>query len=107
MRKRPVIGLTAKLASDKRDSYYKLDRKYIDAIVAAGAEPLILPFARDKKKSAGLLDRISGLVLTGGPDINPVRWSEPKHPKADLMHPDKETSDFLYANESLRRDVPI
>jgi len=104
---RPVIGLTAKLISDNGDSYYKLDRNYVDAIRAAGGEPLILPFARDRKESAGWLDRVSGLVLTGGPDINPVRWKEPLHPKAELMHADKETSDFLYANEALRRDAPI
>lgn len=107
MKKRPVVGLTAKLISENGDTYYKLDRLYVDAIRAAGGEPFILPFARDRKEAAGWLDRVAGVVLTGGPDINPVRWSEPKHPKADLMHPDKETSDFLYANESLRRDAPI
>ena len=107
MSKRPLIGLTAKLISTNGDSYYKLDRNYVDAILAAGGEPLVLPFARDKKDSSGWLDRVTGLVLTGGPDINPVRWSEPLHPKSDLMHADKEKSDFLFANEALRRDVPI
>jgi putative glutamine amidotransferase len=107
MPKRPLIGLTAKLASDNGDSFYKLDRKYVDAILAAGGEPLILPFARTKGESSAWLDRVSGVVLTGGPDINPVRWKEPLHPKAVLMHADKETSDFLYANESLRRDAPV
>jgi putative glutamine amidotransferase len=107
MPKRPLIGLTAKLVSSNGDSYYKLDRGYVDAILAAGGEPLVLPFARDKKEASGWLDRLSGLVLTGGPDINPVRWSEPLHPKADVMHADKETSDFLYAHEALRRDAPI
>ena len=105
--RRPVIGLTAKLISDNGDSYYKLDRHYIDAILAAGGEPLIFPFARTKAESSGWLDRVAGVVLTGGPDINPVRWKEPLHPKADVMHADKEKSDFLYANEALRRDVPI
>lgn len=104
---RPLIGLTAKLASDNGDVYYKLDRLYVDAIRAAGGEPLILPFARTKPEASRWLDRVSGVVLTGGPDINPVRWSEPLHPKAVLMHADKETSDFLYAKETLHRDAPI
>lgn len=105
--KRPLIGLTAKLAADNGDAYYKLDRKYIDAILAAGGEPLILPFARDAKEASQWIDRIGGLVLTGGPDIHPARWSEPLHPKAVLMNPDKESSDFFYSGEALRRDAPI
>jgi putative glutamine amidotransferase len=105
--KRPLIGLTAKLAADKGDAFYKLDRKYIDAILEAGGEPLILPFARDLKEASQWIDRIGGLVLTGGPDIHPARWSEPLHPRAVLMNPDKETSDFFYAGEALRRDAPI
>jgi len=105
--KRPLIGLTAKLIQDRGDSCYKLDRLYVDAILAAGGVPLILPFARTKAESSGWLDRVAGVLLTGGPDINPVRWSEPIHPKADLMHADKEKSDFFYAGEAFRRDVPV
>jgi len=104
---RPIVGLTAKLVSDNGDAYYKLDRNYIDAVRAAGGEPFILPFATSRAESSAWLDRVSGVVLTGGPDINPVRWKEPLHPKAVLMHADKEHSDFLYANESLRRDLPV
>jgi len=104
---RPLIGLTAKLVADHGDAYYKLDRSYIDAIRAAGGEPLILPFVRTKADAAGWLDRIQGLVLTGGPDINPIRWKERLHPKAELMHADKEASDFHYAGGALNRDLPV
>ena len=107
MKKRPLIGLSAKLAADNGDSHYKLDRNYVDAILAAGGEPLILPFARTKAESSAWLDRVAGVVFTGGPDINPIRWKEPLHPKAELMHADKEASDFLYAGEALRRDLPV
>ena len=104
---RPLIGLTAKLVPDGGDAHYKLDRNYVDAVVAAGGEPLILPFVKSEEESGRWLDRVRGVVFTGGPDINPVRWSEPLHPKASLMHADKETSDFLYAGAALRRDVPV
>ncbi|HEY3226451.1 MAG TPA: type 1 glutamine amidotransferase [Planctomycetota bacterium] len=104
---RPVIGLTAKLISDGSDSYYKLDRNYVDAVVAAGGEPLILPFVKSGEEAARWLGRVGGVLFTGGADINPVRWSEPLHPKASLMHSDKEASDFFFAAEALRRDAPI
>ena len=107
MPNRPLIGLTAKLVPDGGDAHYKLDRNYVDAVVAAGGEPLILPFVKSEEESGRWLDRVRGVVFTGGPDINPVRWSEPLNPKASLMHADKETSDFLYAGAALRRDVPV
>jgi putative glutamine amidotransferase len=104
---KPLIGLTAKLAGTNGDAHYKLDRHYIESIVAAGGEPFILPFVTTREDASRWLDRVAGIVLTGGPDLNPGRWSEPLHPKTELMHSDKEASDLHFAAEAFRRDVPL
>lgn len=105
-RNRPLIGINCKLVAEDGDTYWKLDRLYPDAIRKAGGEFLILPFVRTKAEAAAWLDRVDGVLFTGGADIDPARWGEKKHPKAKLLHPEKEASDFFYAEETLRRDAP-
>jgi putative glutamine amidotransferase len=104
--KRPTIGINCKLVSDTGDSYLKLDRNYMRSVERAGGDPLLLPFLSTPADARRFFDRIDGVVFTGGPDVNPCRWREPQHPKADLMHPDREASDFLALREALRRDLP-
>jgi len=105
--KRPLIGLNCKLTPEKGDAYWKLDRHYPDAVRKAGGDVLVLPFVMSKAEASAWLDRVTGVVFTGGPDINPGRWGEKTHPKTELLAPEKETSDFLYAAEALRRDLPV
>ncbi len=105
--KHPVIGLNCKLAEERGDFYYKLDRHYPDAVTRAGGMPLILPFVKTAGEAREWLGRVDAVLFTGGPDINSKRWGEPLHRKAVLMPKDKEDSDFAYAKEALRRDVPV
>jgi putative glutamine amidotransferase len=105
--RKPLIGINCKLVTDDGDAYYKLDRNYANSVLRAGGVPVLMPFFRDSKEAREFLDRLDGVLFTGGPDINPVRWGEKPHPKAVLMHEDKETSDFAALAEALKRDLPV
>lgn len=104
--KKPLIGINCKIITDGDDTYYKLDRNYVRSVERAGGEPVLMPAFRTAADAGRFLDRLDGALFTGGPDINPCRWNEPKHPKADLMHEDREASDFLALREALKRDLP-
>jgi len=104
--KRPLIGINCKLVRDGGDTYYKLDRNYVRSVERAGGWPVLMPAFGTAAEARGFLDRLDGVLFTGGPDINPRRWRERLHPKADLMHEDREKSDFLALKETLKRDLP-
>ncbi|WP_033295283.1 gamma-glutamyl-gamma-aminobutyrate hydrolase family protein [Amycolatopsis jejuensis] len=78
----PVIGLTtyaerAKfLAWDTEATL--LHRVYADCVVAAGGIPVLLPPVTTEY--ARLVERIDGLVLTGGADVEPSRYGQDPHP---------------------------
>lgn len=106
--KSPLVGLNCKLARDKDgDLYYKLDHLYVKAVRRAGGVPVILPFFDTDEAARSYLDRLDGLLLTGGPDLDPRHWGEPVHPRAVLLEPEKEASDLRLARLAVERDLPV
>ena len=80
---RPLIGLSGQrhrgneiagnldvLAESPLDVYYA---DYSQAVIAAGAVPVFLPLDIDP---SWIVDRLDGLLMTGGSDIAPARYGQ-------------------------------
>jgi len=78
-------------------------RGYLDAVVRAGARPVVVDPYGD---SAGLLDRVDGLVLTGGADVDPDCYGQPAHAKTYGV--DRRADDFEIplVRDALARALP-
>lgn len=63
---RPLIGITSSLNAD---GHQTLDRHYVDAVAQAGGAPLVLPMTAEHAALQSVLERIDGLLITGGPGI--------------------------------------
>ncbi len=86
--KRPLIGLTA----DFVDGYARLRRTYLDMVDAAGGIPVILPPRADLR--AAMLERVDGVIMTGGDDIDVTAFGIALHAKAECMHADRQAAEF-------------
>lgn len=87
-KKRPLIGITADLVGD----YARNRRTYLDMVAAAGGIPVMLPpnaALRDE-----MLDRVDGVIITGGDDIDVSRFGIPLHPKAECMPAERQDAEF-------------
>jgi len=80
-----------------------LPRSYIDAIVRAGGQPVIVNGARDPKE---LLVRVDALVLTGGPDVDPARYGEETHPSVYGVDARDDDFECALAEAAVVRSVP-
>jgi putative glutamine amidotransferase len=102
---RPVIGIT--IAYDgRREGVFSLRRDYLRSIEAAGGLPLVL--APGKPSDAPeLLDRLQGLVLTGGSDVDPGLYGQPPHPRLGTVFRDRDEFELALVHEALDRDLPM
>lgn len=66
---RPLIGITTSLSTDDRPRQ-QLDCCYVDAVEAAGGCPVPVPMTTKRDALEPLLERLDGLVITGGPAIS-------------------------------------
>ncbi|AYF76724.1 gamma-glutamyl-gamma-aminobutyrate hydrolase family protein [Nocardia yunnanensis] len=93
---RPVIGLPT-YAERTRFGHWDVDaavlsRTYIDLVGRAGGIPVLLPPNGTPRPE--LVDRLDGLVLTGGADLDPARYGATSHPATKALRPDRDESEF-------------
>jgi len=80
-----------------------LPYRYIDAVLRAGGQPVIVNDARDPKE---LLARVDALVLTGGPDVDPQRYGEAPHPSVYGVDPADDDFECAVAEAATVRSMP-
>lgn len=104
----PLVGITC----DATDREAKVRRTYIDAVIAAGGIPVLLPppggdAARNRALAKAHLASIDAIIFTGGDDPDLTRRGLPNHPAANLMHPDRQNyEEALLAELDERRALP-
>lgn len=75
----PLIGITcgtSALDAHARSAQDRLNQSYSIAVARAGAVPVIVPTAYPGDDPVTLLDRLDGLVLSGGYDCAPCLYGE-------------------------------
>jgi putative glutamine amidotransferase len=90
---KPVIGVTP--CSTLGD--------YVESVKRAGGEPLVLSNSDDP---AAVLDRVDGLLLTGGLDVDPALYGEAPHQTTNTA-PDRDRFEVPLARAAVERDVPL
>src|SRR5437867_2203665 len=105
---KPLIGICPNLKSGQPfgDAYF-LYSLYTSLISQNGALPVILPLVGSREEARELLERVEGLVLTGGADIDPKHYGQAaRHPER-LAPRERTASDFAYAREAKDRGMPV
>lgn len=106
---RPVVGISSYLDRAAWAVWHEpaalLPLSYLDTVTRAGALPVLLPPQADG--AAEVLDRIDGLILAGGPDLDPARYGAPAHPRTGAPHQVRDAWEFELLATALGRDLPV
>lgn len=100
---RPLIGITGNF----EEGAVKLLDGYCRSVEAAGGIALVLPPTTDARVLLPLLDRLDGLLLSGGADVNPVLWGEDPVPALGAINADRDEAELLLARLAYDRQLPI
>ncbi|MEI8412610.1 MULTISPECIES: gamma-glutamyl-gamma-aminobutyrate hydrolase family protein [unclassified Kribbella] len=105
---KPRIGLTTYLEPTvwgvwERDAAL-LPRVYLDAVVAAGGVPLLLP---PVGTDPTVLDVLDGLIVAGGCDVDPSTYDATPHPETVDTRPVRDEHEKTLIQAALDRDLPL
>ena len=109
---RPVIGICTPLERARWGAWdldaFLLPRSYADAVNRAGAMALLLaPDPALVEDPDEVLDRIDGLMLAGGADIDPAMYGAAPHPATIGSVPERDAFEVALVRRALQRDMPV
>jgi putative glutamine amidotransferase len=109
---RPVIGICAAVERARWGPWDEvavlLPRSYTRAVQRAGGMALVLP-PDDAivERPDEVLDRIDGLLLAGGSDIDPATYGAAPAPETTGTCPPRDRFELALARRALERDLPV
>jgi len=111
---RPLIGITCSrnIGSPwgEYDTGHAMDytfSEYSNAIAACGGAPVIIPASIGRKPVSDILSRTSGLLLSGGPDVNPKFYGEQPLPGMGEIDEVLDGMELTAARLALEADLPV
>lgn len=109
MQSKPIIGINAdfRSAQGNQPSFSVVTAGYYDSIIQAGGIPVIIPPIAEEDDLNSLLDRLDGVVMVGGADLDPRRDGFMLHPTIRPLDNRRETFDRMLARLVAERKMPV
>ena len=110
LRMGPVIGITTRprtvQASGGEMPADTLSHTYRNSVIRAGGIPLLLAPVTDEQIPT-ILDRIDGLVMTGGGDVDPDTYGGRRVKEMYGINPDRDRFEIELARHACERKMPV
>ena len=101
---KPLIGITANYS----EGQLQLAPGYFRSVEAAGGIPVIIAPKRMPDVNVSLLlDRIDGLLLSGGADINPILVGEDPVPALSGINSERDLFELTLTRLAYNRQIPM
>ena len=99
---RPIIGITGNFGAKGCE----LAEGYYQSVLQAGGIPLVLPPYTDAEALCQTLDKVDGILLSGGGDINPLLLGEEPIPGLHGICPQRDEMELQLVREAYNRQIP-
>jgi len=100
---RPLIGITGNFGAKGCE----LAQAYYESVLQAGGIPVVIPPYDDANALCQTLDRLDGILLSGGADINPLLLGEEPIPGLHGICPQRDEMELLLVHEAYNRQIPM
>jgi len=98
-----LIGLSV----NHKEGTSRIADAYVNAVVEAGGTPVLIPLITDAALLDEILQRIDGLVLSGGGDIYSPLFGEELHPTVESYDLERDRYEIALVKQAAERQMPI
>jgi putative glutamine amidotransferase len=106
--RKPRIGIPWRTHDEERQRSMEKLSHYFEAVRQAGGLPEHVSLGLSDEELRSQVDGLDGFVLPGSPaDVDPARYSEPRHPKTKTLDPDRDRTDIALLQHALSRHKPV
>jgi putative glutamine amidotransferase len=84
-----------------------LPEDYVTALEGLGLTTVLITPAHPPHSIRALIERCSGLVLTGGEDVEPARYGETPAPGLGAVNPARDAMELEALRHALERRLPV
>jgi putative glutamine amidotransferase len=77
------------------------------SVIQAGGIPIVLPYLVEEEGVAELSNRIDGLLISGGVDVDPLLYGEEPLPQLGSVMPDRDRTEIALIRQALAIDMPV
>ncbi|HSO97978.1 MAG TPA: gamma-glutamyl-gamma-aminobutyrate hydrolase family protein [Solirubrobacteraceae bacterium] len=105
----PVIGICA-VPERARWAFWDqpahlVSDSYVSAMQRVGSIVLLLPV--DTRAPLELLERVDGLLLIGGADVDPDVYGAPREPATEATYRERDGFELALLHGALEREIPV
>ncbi|HZH40854.1 MAG TPA: gamma-glutamyl-gamma-aminobutyrate hydrolase family protein [Gemmatimonadales bacterium] len=101
-----VVAVTAHRHTDE-DERVHLNTSYVTALENAGLVPLVLPTSLQPSHAALALQAVTGLVLSGGEDVDPAMYGARPHPQLGRIDRQRDEVEAALVRAAFDLRIPV
>lgn len=107
MERKPLIGISDGMGYSPNDGHiplhqHRLNDSYVRAVIQAGGIPVILPVCEDPELMRAMADRVDGVILSGGGDVDPAFFGKRATGLSGTVCPRRDAADLALAEYVLK-----
>jgi putative glutamine amidotransferase len=108
--KRPLIGVPTGREKSQRFfglPLYIMNQTYVRTLENLGALPVLIPLQMSKSTLQGIFERLDGLMLPGGEDMDPSTYGAERHPQLGATDKERDRTELLLTEWALAEGMPL
>jgi putative glutamine amidotransferase len=109
--RRPVIGIATQTlpgVPGERQPCWLMGRSYVEELRKVGGVPWVIPLVpHDEDTLNEIFSRLDGVFITGGVDVDPARYGEPKTPLCGTTDPDRDAVELMLLKYAMAHELPV
>lgn len=109
---KPVIGIITNFDHDPHYLFagharLTINEDYSRSVTAAGGVPLLIPSGADTSNLPAQLALVDGLLLAGGPDVDPLRYGQDMMAACGPTSPVRDAYEFAALEHAREMGLPV